>query len=191
MPLFKEGKHVTVMIQTDKLVALYKHKINKLFTNKLAWITAVKFLSPMKQLVAQVPVALVVEQGVLIIAAAFLLCQLCQYILLNATQAVMNFSLLHCCKGSSFSVSLCPSHSKTACDRLCASHCCSQQLTPAAVPMQPTCNPVCQSHCLPTCPKFCCKFKFVLPSTCPHHCQQICQSSSPAHCCVSQHVSIM
>ena len=28
MPLFKKGKQVTVMIQTDKLVALYKHKIN-------------------------------------------------------------------------------------------------------------------------------------------------------------------
>ena len=34
VPLFtcKEGKHVTVMIiQTDKLVALYKHKNNKIF----------------------------------------------------------------------------------------------------------------------------------------------------------------
>ena len=81
------------MIQTDKLVALYKHKINKLFTNKLAWITAVKFLSSMKQLVAQVTVALVVEQGVLIIAVVFVLCQLCQYILLNATQTVMNYAL--------------------------------------------------------------------------------------------------
>ena len=40
---------------------------------------------PMKQLVAQVIVALVVEQGTLIIAAVFLLCQLCRYVLLNAT----------------------------------------------------------------------------------------------------------
>ena len=56
-----------------------------------AQITAVKFLSPMKQLVAQVIVALVVKQGALIIAAVFLLCQLCRYVLLNATQAVMNY----------------------------------------------------------------------------------------------------
>ena len=41
---------------------------------------------PMKQLVAlQVIVALVVEQGTLIIVAVFLLCQLCWYVLLNAT----------------------------------------------------------------------------------------------------------
>ena len=42
----------------------------------------------MKQLVAQVIVALVVKQGALIIAAVFLLCQL----LLNATQAVMSYA---------------------------------------------------------------------------------------------------
>ena len=47
----------------------------------------------MKQLVAQVIEALVVEKGVLIIAAVFLLCQLCRYILLNATQAVKNYAL--------------------------------------------------------------------------------------------------
>ena len=35
----------------------------------------------MKHLVAQVIVALVVEQGALIIAAVFLLCQLCRYVL--------------------------------------------------------------------------------------------------------------
>ena len=180
------------MIQTDKRVALYKHKINKLFTNKLAWITAVKFLSPMKQLVAQVTVGLVVEQGVLIVAAVFLLCQLALSIYPSECYASFHeLCPLHCCKGSSFSVSLCPSHSKTACDRLCPSHCRSQQLPPAAVPMQPMCNPVCQSHCLLTCPKFCCKFKSILSSTCPHHCQQICQSSCPAHCCASQHISIM
>ena len=38
-----------------------------------AWITAIKCQSPMKQLVAQVIVALVVEQGALITAAVFLL----------------------------------------------------------------------------------------------------------------------
>ena len=48
---------------------------------------------PMKQLVAQVTVALVVEHGALIIAAVFLLSQLCRYVLLNATQAVMNYVL--------------------------------------------------------------------------------------------------
>ena len=37
----------------------------------------------MKQLFAQVIVALVVEQGALIIAAVLLLCQLCWYVLLN------------------------------------------------------------------------------------------------------------
>ena len=42
--------------------------------------------------VAQVIVALVVEQGALIIAAVFLLCQLCRYVPLNATQAVMNYA---------------------------------------------------------------------------------------------------
>ena len=57
-----------------------------------ARITAIKFLSPMKQLVAQVIVALVVKQGALIIAAVFLLCQLCRYVLLNATQAVMSYA---------------------------------------------------------------------------------------------------
>ena len=46
----------------------------------------------MKQLVAQVIVALVVKQGALIIAAAFLLCQLCWYVLLNATQDFMNYA---------------------------------------------------------------------------------------------------
>ena len=50
-----------------------------------AQITAIKFLSPTKQLVAQVIVALVEEQGALIIAAAFLLCQLYRHVLLNAT----------------------------------------------------------------------------------------------------------
>ena len=44
----------------------------------------------MKQLVTQVIVALVVEQGALIIAAILLLCQLCRYVHLDATQAVMN-----------------------------------------------------------------------------------------------------
>ena len=57
-----------------------------------ARITAINFLSPMKQLVAQVIVALVVKQGALIIAAVFLLCQLCRYVLLNATQAVMSYA---------------------------------------------------------------------------------------------------
>ena len=57
-----------------------------------AWITAINFLSPMKQLVAQVIVALVVKQGALTIAAVFLLCQLCRYVLLNATQAVMSYA---------------------------------------------------------------------------------------------------
>ena len=90
-------------------------------------------------------VILVVKKGALIIAAVFLLCQLCRYVLLNATQAVMNYAS---CTVVKFlhSVSLCPSHCKTACDRLCPSHCCSQQLTPAPVPMQLKCNPVCQSH---------------------------------------------
>ena len=46
----------------------------------------------MKQLVARVIVALVVEQGALIIAGVFLLCQLCRYVLLNATQAVMSYA---------------------------------------------------------------------------------------------------
>ena len=46
----------------------------------------------MKQLVVQVIVALVVEQGALIIAAVFLLCQLCRYVLLNAMQGVMNYA---------------------------------------------------------------------------------------------------
>ena len=45
----------------------------------------------MKQLVVQV-IALVVEQGALIIAAVFLLCQLCLYVLLNAMQGVMNYA---------------------------------------------------------------------------------------------------
>ena len=92
----------------------------------------------MKHLVAQVIVALVVEQGALIIAAVFLLCQLCRYVLLNATQAVMNYApCTVTSKVSLFSISLCPSHwtKPTACNRLCPSHCCSQQLTPAAVPM--------------------------------------------------------
>ena len=57
-----------------------------------ARITAIKFLSATKQLVAQVIVALVVEQGALIIAAVLLLCQLCRYVLLKATQALMNYA---------------------------------------------------------------------------------------------------
>lgn len=47
----------------------------------------------MRQLVAQVIVALVVELRALIIAASLLLCQLCRYVPLNATQAVMNYAL--------------------------------------------------------------------------------------------------
>ena len=65
----------------------------------------------MKQLFAQVIVALVVEQGALIIAAVFLLCQLCRYVLLNATQAVMNYApCTVTSEVSLFSTSLCPSH---------------------------------------------------------------------------------
>ena len=83
----------------------------------------------MKHLVTQVIVALVVEQGALIIAAVFLLCQLCRYVLLNATQAVMNYApCTITSKVSLFSISLCPSHWKTARNRLRPSHCCSQQL---------------------------------------------------------------
>ena len=111
-----------------------------------AQITAIKFLSPTKQLVSQVIVALVVEQGALIIAAVFLLCQLCRYVLLNATQAVMNYAPCTVVKFLHFPYLFVQAIAKTACDSLCPSHCCSQQLTQATVPMQLTCNPVCQSH---------------------------------------------
>ena len=97
----------------------------------------------MKQLVAQVIVALVVEQGALIIAAVFLLCQLCRYVLLNATQAVMNYA--PCTVVKYLFVQAIAILPVIICVPVTAVH--NSKLTPAAdIPMQLTCNSVCQSY---------------------------------------------